>query len=360
MTEGGYMSKSGKAEPLRRPPRKRSDVTIIGGGSFGTMLAMLLAERGRHPLVWVRRQEHAEEINDEHRNVRYSGDIELPRNVAATTDLEKAIDRVPVVIMAIPSRSFREVARRVGDHIRGDQVLVHGTKGLERETHRRMSEILREETCALKTGVISGPTLAREMMAGNPSGAVVASHYREVVTKVQDLFRGGRMRVYTGRDVTGTEIGGAFKNIIAIASGASDGLGFGAITKSLLMTRGLGEMVRFGVANDAEARTFAGLAGMGDMMANCMSPLSRNYQVGAGLAGGEALDDLLAKLDQAAEGVPTAAAVNGQAAELGLDLPIVREVHAVLFEGRAPALALERLMKSPVGEELDYFGDRDR
>jgi len=119
-------------------------------------------------------------------------------------------------------------------------------------------------------------------------------------------------------------------------------------------------MVRFGVANDAEARTFAGLAGMGDMMANCMSPLSRNYQVGAGLAGGEALDDLLAKLDQAAEGVPTAAAVNGQAAELGLDLPIVREVHAVLFEGRAPALALERLMKSPVGEELDYFGEPDR
>jgi glycerol-3-phosphate dehydrogenase (NAD(P)+) len=339
--------------------RDEADALVVGGGSFGTTLATLLAERGWRPLLLVRRQEQADEINDEHRNTRYFPDLALDPNIFATTDPERAVRGAPVIMMAVPSRSFREVARRLGDFVEGDQVLVHCTKGLELETFSRMSEILRDETCALKIGVISGPTLAAEIMAGHPSGAAAVSHYLEVVRKVQDLFRGGRLRVYTGGDVTGTELGAAFKNIVAIAAGASDGLGFGSMTKALVMTRGLGEMIRFGVANGAEAATFAGLAGAGDMVVNCISPLSRNYRVGFGLGRGEKLDDVLAGLDRTAEGVPTAAAVHSQTLELGLELPIVREVHAVLYEGRPARDAVENLMSHPVGEELDYFLERE-
>lgn len=338
--------------------RNGLDVLVIGGGSFGTTLATLLAERGWRLKLWVRREEQADEINTEHRNSRYLSEIELPSSLKATTDLEEGLSDTPIAIMTIPSRSFREVARLVGDYIKGDQVLVHGTKGLEIETFKRMSEILREETCSLKIGVISGPNLAREIMAGYPSGAAVASHYNEVVVKVQDLFRGGRMRVYTGRDITGTELGGAFKNIVALATGISDGMGFGDNTKALLMTRGLSEMVQFGVANGAEVLTFGGLAGIGDMMATCASPLSRNYRVGVGLAGGKDLDDIIEELGQVAEGVPTTAAVHKQAVELGLDLPIVSEVHSVLYEGRTAREAVENLMTVPVGEELAFLMER--
>lgn len=334
------------------------DAVVIGGGSFGTTLATLLAERGWRIMMWVRRADQADEINSEHENSRYLPGFDLPPGLAATCDLEAAIQDTPVVIMAVPSSSFREVARQAGDYIKGDQVLVHGTKGIEIEAFKRMSEILREETCSLKVGVISGPNLAREIMAGYPSGAAVASCYNEVVEKVQDLFRGGRMRVYTGKDITGTELGGAFKNIIALATGISDGMGFGDNTKALLMTRGLSEMVQFGVANGADAFTFGGLAGIGDMMATCASPLSRNYRVGVGLAEEKKLDDIVEELGQVAEGVPTTAAVNRQASLLGLDLPIVREVHAVLYEGHTARQAVENLMTLPVGQELAYLIER--
>ncbi len=331
---------------------KNLDVLVVGGGSFGTALATLLAELGKRVHVWVRREEQAEEINKEHRNSQYLPEFELPSNLEATIDLAGSIRRTPVVLMVLPSRAFREVAGKVGDHIQGDQVLVHATKGLEIETFKRMSEILREETCSLKIGVISGPNLAVEIMAGHPAGASVASHYREVVDKIQDLFRGGRMRVYGGHDVIGTELGGAFKNIIAIAVGAVGGMGLGDNTKSLLMTRGLSEMARFGVALGADVFTFGGLAGIGDIMATCASPLSRNHRVGKGLAEGEKLDHILKTMGQVAEGVPTTKAVHHQAMELDLDLPIVRAVHSVLYEGQTTQEALAELMRLPVGDEL--------
>ena len=254
--------------------------------------------------------------------------------------------------MAVPSRCFRDVARAVGDSIQGDQILVHTTKGLEIETFKTMSAILREETCTLKTGVLSGPNLAGEIMAGHPAGATVASHYDEVIDTIQDLFRGGRLRVYGGHDVVGTEVGSAFKNIIALAAGVSDGMGFGDNTKSLLLTRGLGEMARVGVALGADVFTFSGLTGVGDLMCTCASPLSRNHQVGERLAKGEALNDILNSMTQVAEGVPTTEAVHRYATSVGLDLPIVRTVHRVLFEGWKVGDALVQLMQLPVGEEL--------
>lgn len=332
--------------------RNDLDVLVLGGGSFGTTLASLMTNLGRRVRLWVRRAEQADEINREHRNSRYLPDFELPVGLEATTDLTGSVRAAPVLLVAIPSRQFREVARMAGNHIQGDQVIIHATKGLEVGTFRRMSEILREETCSLKIGVLSGPNLAVEIMAGDPAGATLASRYHEVIEKGQALFLGERIRVYGGHDVIGTEIGGAFKNIVALAAGAAEGMGYGDNTKSLLMTRGLSEMVQFGVALGADVLTFGGLAGIGDLMATCASPLSRNHRVGVALAEGRELDDILEEMGQVAEGVPTTRAVHLQTESLGLDLPIVRAVYRVLYEGRPTGEALAELMRLPVGDEL--------
>ena len=344
--------KASKKVSKRAPGLKDLDALVVGGGSFGTTIASLLAENDKRVALWVRRGEQAREINREHTNERYLTGFTLPAKVLATTNLESAVRAAPIIIVAIPTKSFREVAKSIGDYIQGDQVLVHATKGLEVDTFKRMSELLREETCCRKIGVVSGPNLAVEIMRGHPAGAVLASRYQEVIERVQGLFAGGRMRMYGGRDVIGTELGGAFKNIIALATGVSDGMGFGDNTKSLLMTRGLSEMVRFGVALGANILTFGGLAGIGDLMATCASPLSRNYRVGQGLAAGDRLDDIIERLGQVAEGVPTAAAVHSQAIDLGLDMPIVRVVHGMLYEGHTSTQALKDLMTIPVGDEL--------
>ncbi|MBI4699683.1 MAG: NAD(P)-dependent glycerol-3-phosphate dehydrogenase [Deltaproteobacteria bacterium] len=328
------------------------DLAVLGGGSFGTALSTVVADRGHRVRLWVRREEQAREINEERTNGRYLVGRTLPEAVVATADLEAALRDAPVVLLVVPSRSFRDVARAMGNHLRGDQILVHATKGIEVESFLRMSEVLRQETCARKVGVLSGPNLAAEIVAGHPAGAVVASRYDEVVQAVQRLFRGAHLRVYGGRDVVGVEVGGAFKNVVAIAAGVLDGLGLGDNARSLLLTRGLGEMAQFGVAVGADVFTFGGLAGVGDLSATAGSKLSRNHQVGEKLATGAPVAEVLAGMRYVVEGVPTTAAVHRRARQLGLDLPIVAAVHALLYDGLAPADALGRLMALPVGDEL--------
>lgn len=332
--------------------RKELEVLVVGGGTFGTAVATILTEMEKRVKIWVRREEQAEEINLKHTNSRYFPNHTLPSNLQATTDLAGSVEGTPVIFMAIPSRSFRLVAREVGDHVEGDQIVCHTTKGFEIETFLRMSEILREETCTLKIGVFSGPNLAVEIMDGFPAGATVASFYKEVVEVVQDLFQGGRMRVYGGPDVVGTEMAGAFKNIIALASGVSDGMGFGDNTKALLLTRGLSEMARLGVSIGADVFTFSGLSGIGDLMCTCASPLSRNHQVGERMAKGEKINDILESMTQVAEGVPTTEAVHRHAVSIDLDLPIVRAMHGILYEEWKVEDALRQLMSIPVGDEL--------
>jgi glycerol-3-phosphate dehydrogenase (NAD(P)+) len=332
--------------------REEFDCLVVGGGTFGTALSGILLDMGKRVRLWVRREDQAREINTEHTNRRYLPDFPLPETLEATTDLAGVVPGTPLVLLAVPSRSFRSVARMVGDHLEGDQIVIHTTKGFEIETFLRMSQILREETCTLKIGAFSGPNLAVEIMKGHPAGATIASQYREVVDTVQDLFRGGRMRVYGSRDVVGTEMAGAFKNIIAVAAGISDGMGFGDNAKALLLTRGLSEMARIGVSVGGDVFTFSGLAGIGDLMATCASPLSRNHQVGSRLARGEPLAGILESMTQVAEGVPTTEAVHRHAVSVGLDLPIVRAVHGILFEKWKVEDALARLMVIPVGDEL--------
>ncbi|HOX44899.1 MAG TPA: NAD(P)H-dependent glycerol-3-phosphate dehydrogenase [Myxococcota bacterium] len=332
--------------------RDSLDALVVGGGAFGTALASQLSRLGRRTLLWVRRPEQAEEINQRHTNQRYLPGCALPEALRATNDLAAAVHGAPLLLVAVPSREFRGVAKLLGDCVEGDHLLVHVAKGIERGSFKRMSQVLREETCALKIGVLSGPNLAPELMAGHPAGAQVASRFREVVQRTQALFAGGRLRVYGGADVVGTEVGGAFKNIIALAGGVADGMGFGDNTKSLLVTRGLGEMARYGVAVGADVFTFGGLAGIGDLMATCASALSRNHQVGERLGRGEALDAILASMPHVVEGVTTTQAVHPQALAMKLALPIVGAVHGMLFEGWSPRDAVERLMALPVGDEL--------
>lgn len=334
------------------------DAAVIGGGSWGTALGTLLARLGRDVCIWVRREEQAAEINEQHTNSRYLPGIKLPGKLRASTDMEALVDKAPVVFMAMPSRSFREVARQVGDHARGDHLLIHLTKGLEVDSFKRMSQILREETCCLKLGVLSGPNLAGEVVKGDPAGAVVASHYAELVKTVQALFRGGFFRVYSVYDVVGTELGGAFKNIIALSAGMADGMGFGDNLKALLVTRGLREMIVYGEAMGADPYTFCGLAGIGDLMATCSSKLSRNYQVGTRLAAGEKLEKILESLGQVAEGVPTTLAVHRQVHRMRLTLPIVDGVHRVLYDEISVEDSIATLMKHPVGDELSELKRR--
>ncbi len=328
------------------------DATVVGGGSFGTALAHVMAAQGHHVMLWVRRAEQATEINDLHRNTSYLPNVALAPTLRATTELDAAVHGAPVVLVSVPSRSFRGVARAMGEYITGDQIVVHTTKGLELHTAKRMSEILREETCALKLGVLSGPTLADEIAQGHPAGAVVASRYQEVVQSVQALYAGSCLRTYGGNDPVGTELGGAFKNIIALAAGVVDGLGLGDNTKALLLTRGLSEMARFGVSMGGKVFTFGGLAGIGDLIATCASPLSRNHHVGERVGKGERLHEVLASMTHVAEGVPTTEAVYEEAQRKHLALPIVEAVYQVLTQERPALEAVATLMRLPVADEL--------
>jgi glycerol-3-phosphate dehydrogenase (NAD(P)+) len=335
--------------------RHRGDLAIgvVGGGSWGTTLAHLLARNGNDVLLWVRRKGQATEINKKHTNERYLPGYTLDPRIRATTRLEDIPYRCQAILMAVPSSVLREVAFRVGDHLRGDQILVSATKGLEDETFYRMSEVLQQETCCKKIGALSGPNLAREIMDGQPAATVVASRFDEVVETIDGLLSSPRMRVYGNKDIVGVELVGALKNILAIATGVATGMGLGDNAKAFLLTRGLAEISRLGVAAGADPLTIVGLSGVGDMIATCSSPLSRNHQVGRRLGEGETLPDILDSMVMVAEGVHTARVAHSYAATLGIDMPITRGVFQLLHQGRAAHEVLEDLMGRPSNYEID-------
>lgn len=334
-------------------PVRPLEVAVLGGGSWGTTLAQLCALAGGRVRFWMRDRETVREIREHRTNRRYTGPAALAAGIEPTDDLAEAVGGARLVLAVVPSAAARLVIRELGAVVLADQIVVHATKGLELETGWTLSRIVREETAIRKLGVLSGPNIAPEILAGLPAATVVASDYPEVVDVTQRALTGPRFRVYANDDVIGVELGGALKNIIAIASGIVTGLGLGENARSLLMTRGLAEMARFAVHRGARLLTLAGLAGMGDLVVTCASPYSRNYRVGLGLARGQALPDILRELGMVAEGVRTTRVVHALAAREGLHMPITAALARVL-EGELDVLrAIAELMEHPARAEVD-------
>lgn len=327
-------------------------VSVLGAGSFGTTVAHL-ATRNAPTTLWCRRAETAEEVNAAHTNARYLPDHRLHPRLRATASLEEAVSAADVVVMGVPSHGMRSVLSEVARHIRPWVPVVSLAKGLEPETHLRMTQVIREELPEHRAGALTGPNLAKEIMAGYAAASVVAFEDEDVARRLQGVFHCGRFRVYTNRDVVGCELGGALKNVIAIASGMGDGLGVGDNTRAAVITRGLAELTRLGVAMGGQPATFSGLTGMGDLIATCASRQSRNRHVGEELGRGRTIEEIIEAMDQVAEGVKTTQVVMELGAKHGVDLPITREVYGVLYEGRTAMDAYRGLTRREPHAEGD-------
>ena len=330
-------------------------ISILGAGNWGTTLAELIASNGNTVHLWTRQPEQRDEINARHTNGGAVPGLRLPDSVSATTDLGEAVRGAAIVLIVIPSQGFREVTRALGDVLTPDQIVLHATKGLERESNARMTEILVEETCAKQIGVLSGPNLAPEVARHKPAGTVIASHFPHVIELARKALSCPRMMVFAGADVVGVELAGALKNVVAIAAGAATEMDVGENGKSLLVTRGLAEMTRLAVALGASPLTFAGLAGIGDLMVTCASPISRNHRVGAALARGERLPEILERLGMVAEGVYAAVAARSLSRAQRIEAPLLDAVYRVLYEGLACEEGLHQLMTLPAGRDVARF-----
>lgn len=332
-----------------------SPVAIIGGGGWGTALACLVAEKGVTTRLWVFEPEVADEINISRTNTRYCPHAQIPSSVRASTDFSEVLRGARLVFVATPSRWLRTVMEQAAPHMPARAGLISATKGLEIATGLRMSQVLADVLGAdTPIGALSGPNLSREIVQGMPACAVVASRHAELSRVAQQLLLSPRFRVYTNADIVGVELGGALKNIVALAAGACDGLGFGTNTKAALLTRGLAEIRRLGVELGAKAETFSGLSGIGDLITTCFSTLSRNWQVGHRLAQGERLGEIEISMGgQVAEGVPTTLAACKLAEERGVEMPIAEAVRDVLEGNTGPREAVVRLMSREGRTEVD-------
>lgn len=325
-------------------------VSVIGAGSWGTTIAALAAANAP-TVLWARRPEVAEHIQVHHRNPAYLTEFVLPDALEATDDLARAVSGADVVVVAVPSHGYRDVLAQAARHLRPWVPLVSLTKGLERASLKRMSEVTIEEAPGHPVAVMTGPNLAREILSGQPAASVVAIDETMLAAALQTLFARPALRVYTNADVVGCEIGGVVKNVIAIAAGMAEGMGFGDNTRATLMTRGLAEMTRLGVAMGGNPATFAGLAGMGDLIATCSSKQSRNNSVGLALGRGQSIEVITSSMSMVAEGVKSSPAVLDLARRHGVDMPITEQVVAVCHQGRSASDALTQLMQRDAKSE---------
>jgi len=322
-------------------------VAVIGAGSWGTTVAHLAAHN-TPTVLWARRKELADQINDEHRNGDYLADFALHPELEATASLEEAVGTADLIVMGVPSHGFRAALERVAPCVRPWVPVVSLTKGLEAGSRLRMSQVVHEVLPGHPVAVLTGPNLAKEILSGHAAAAVVAMADEFIGWEMQRIFATDVFRVYVNRDVCGSEVGGVVKNVIAIASGMADGLGTGDNTRAAVITRGLAEMSRLGVAMGGSPMTFSGLAGMGDLIATCVSPQSRNRSVGEQLGRGRTIEEITAEMNQVAEGVKSCGTVLELADAHGVEMPIVSEVVAVVHEGRSAQEAYRGLLRREV------------
>jgi glycerol-3-phosphate dehydrogenase (NAD(P)+) len=327
---------------------RNSTVAVLGGGSWGTVLAHLVAHTVRECRLWVRTEAQVRSVSSTRQNEDYAPGLVLHPKVTAMHELARIFEGgVDAILWALPSASTREVSRLVAPLLTGREILIHASKGIEQGSLKRISEILREELPCPRIGVLSGPNLAHEIARGEPAATVIASRYTEVIESGRELLSSERLRVYHSNDVIGVEWAGTLKNILAIASGALDAKGLGWNARSMLITRGLAEMVRFGCTLGGQEATFLGLAGVGDLLATCSSPLSRNYRVGHRLGKGESLEVILADLGSTAEGVGTTRSVAEFAKAHSIEMPITSGVYALLDRKITVDEAIRALMMRP-------------
>ncbi|MBS1958140.1 MAG: NAD(P)-dependent glycerol-3-phosphate dehydrogenase [Bdellovibrionales bacterium] len=329
-----------------------SRVAVLGGGSFGTVIANMVAKNVAQVSLYVRAEEQARQMNSTRMNPSYVKEMVLDEKIRAASTYDKVFESdLDMVIFALPSHATRAQAKIVARYMKGHELVLHATKGIEEQSLKRISIVLAEELPVIRIGAISGPNLAGEIAKNEPAATVVASPFHDVIIAGEEILSNPRFRVYTSHDLIGVEWGGTLKNIFAIASGILDSIGFGWNTKSLLLSRGLAEMVRFGVAMGADAETFLGLSGMGDLIATCSSNQSRNFRVGYALAKGDKLDEVLADLGQVAEGVRTTRIVYEFAKERSVEMPITEAVYNILQGKWTVEQGVAHLMTRPTVQD---------
>ncbi len=329
-------------------------VAVLGGGSFGTVLAHLIASNAHDVVLWMRDADQCRSMQDTHENVKYLPGYPLDHRLRYGSQLQEAVEDAELVFCAVPGKAVRLLARELKGILGVSGRLISTTKGIEVGTFALMSQILGEELGAIPIGVLSGPNLAKEIMAGSLSGTVIASHDERLRHDVIQVLSSSRFRVFANTDIYGVELAGALKNIYAIASGMASCLAGGENTRSMLMTRALAEMSRFAVYMGANPLTFLGLAGVGDLIATCSSSLSRNFQVGVALAQGKTLNQIVGDLEQTAEGINTIRATKEKSDELGIYMPIVQGLYAVVFDQRPVADVIRGLMTGVPSADVEY------
>lgn len=333
-------------------------VTVIGAGSWGTAIAFVLAENGHDCLLWTRRAEQVVEINENHTNNSYLPGIHLPENLKAVSDLKQAVDHAETIVIAIPTKAIRDICKDIGVIVNRKCLFVHVSKGIEPDSLKRISEVIEEEISPDKRQAVvalSGPSHAEEVVLRHPTTITAASTDQQAAERVQDLFSNNYFRVYTNSDLIGVEIGAALKNVIALAAGISDGIGYGDNAKAALITRGLAEISRLGVKMGANPLTFSGLTGLGDLIVTCTSVHSRNWKAGNLLGKGNSLEEVVSGMGMVIEGVRTTKAAH-QLAELhNVSMPLTEALYAVLFKDVPPKEAVDKLMNRTKKHEIEDF-----
>ncbi len=325
---------------------------VLGAGSWGTTVASIMSAN-TPTVIWARDSATADDINKNNANNRYLPGLKLNSKLDATSDLKEAIRSADLIVMGVPSKAMRETLENAREHCRAWIPVISLAKGFEPKTRYRMTQVIEEVMPGHPPGVLTGPNLAREIVQGFAAASVLAMDDEIIVRKLKPIFQSSLFRVYTNTDMAGAELGGALKNVIAIAAGMGDGAGAGENTRSAVITRGLAEISRLGVAMGGNPATFAGLAGLGDLMATCTSSLSRNHHVGEELGKGRTVDEIIADMNQVAEGINSSKIVMELAEEYGVEMPIAHEVYRVCHEGSNARRAFRGLLRNLPGSEAD-------
>ena len=328
-------------------------IAVMGAGSWGTALAIHLSKIGHEVSLWTRFQKDAHEINFEREQKKYLPGIKIPEEITCYIDEEKVLEDKEIVVLAVPSQAIRENVQNISRLLKEEHIIVSVAKGLEEKTLLRLSEVVEEEIHGAKFVALSGPSHAEEVAVNIPTTVVAASNSINIARRVQDVFMGPSIRVYTNEDLTGVEIGGALKNVIALCAGISDGIGFGDNTKAALMTRGLTEIARLGASLGAKKHTFAGLTGMGDLIVTCTSMHSRNRRAGVLIGQGKSVEEALSEVRMVVEGVRTTGAAYKLAAMQNIEMPITEQAYKILFEGENPKRAVAKLMERDKKNEIE-------